>query len=316
MRTPLVWQTGQKLLPRILGPILKSGKTGWLPGPAGAWLKGRDLPPLPTKSFTSRWRDRQRAPGKKTDRPKVEPHQDGTEAIERTRRSLAISKGISHAPAPPPFGPLPEVEISDPVERFCKEFQLAGGHSYRHESLEATKETICDLANRFSGRPIAVSENLPLAAGDWLKESGHEVLPLSPPGEDCRDSLSQSGLGITDCDWAIAETGTLVLTSSPHRPRLYSLLPEVHLVLIPEERVIPHLSAAGPHIHRALTSGGDSPSCVNLITGPSRSADIGLTLVTGVHGPCEIHAILIPADTSDTAAFTISGPAPFSLEEE
>jgi len=309
MRTPLAWKMGQKILPRLLGPILKSGKTAWIPGPAGAWLKGRDLPPPPVKSFTARWRDRQNnlkknAGHTETGRTKMPPLQNGVETIERARRSLAISKGISHAPAAPPPGPLPEVEISDPVERFYKEFELAGGHSHRHTSMEATKETIRDLANRFSGRPIAVSANLPLAAADWLKESGHDVLSLSRPGEDCRDSLSQCGLGITDCDWAIAETGTVILTSSPNRPRLYSLLPELHLVLIPEERMIPHLSGAGPNIHRALTSSDASPSCVNLITGPSRSADIGLTLVTGVHGPCEIHAILIPTDTSGGAAST------------
>lgn len=318
MRTPLVWKTGQKLLPRLLGPILRSGKTSWLPGPAGAWLKGRDLPPPPAKSFTARWRDRQKTPGKNTGHPEVAARRNGAEAIEHARRTLAISKGISHAPAAPPPGPLPEVEIPDPVERFCKEFELAGGHSYRHKSMEATKKTICDLANRFSGQPIAVSGNLPLAAADWLKESGHKVLSLSPPGEDCRDSLSQSGLGITDCDWAIAETGTVILTSGPDRPRLYSLLPELHLVLIPEERVIPHLSGAGSHIHRALTGGDTSPSCVNLITGPSRSADIGLTLVTGVHGPCEIHAILVPDSMAESSATPpgAEGLTPFSFEEE
>ncbi|MBT3350185.1 MAG: iron-sulfur cluster-binding protein [Nitrospinaceae bacterium] len=316
MRTPLVWQTGQKLISRLLGPILRSGKTAWIPGPAGAWLKGRDLPPPPTKSFTARWRDHQKISKKNTSRQEMAPGQDGEKTIELARRTLAISKGISHVPAPPPPGPLPEVAIPDLIERFCTEFELAGGHSYRHESMETTKKTILDLANRFSGQPIAVSDNLPLTAADWLRESGHEVLSLSPPGEDCRESLSQSGLGITDCDWAISETGTIILTSGPNRPRLYSLLPELHLVLIPEECLIPHLSGAGPNIHGALTSGDTPPSCVNLITGPSRSADIGLTLVTGVHGPCEIHAIIIPADIGKGTTTSTGASSPFTLEDE
>ncbi len=321
MRTPFVWDLGIKLLPRLLAPLLKRTKTKWLSGPAGAWLKGRDLPPPPTKSFREIWRERQRDTKRQAPRPVDRPTEThGGKTVDRARRLLEISKGISHAPPAPAPGPLPEVEVPDPAVRFCEEFEAVGGHAHRPESLEAAREIVLELFRRFSDRAVVMDEGLPLPTAGWLREEGAEILPLSPVGNDRREAIAKAGLGITGCDWAIAETGTVILTSGPRRPRLYSLLPEAHLVLVPEERIIPHLSAASPLIGEALAGGDGAPSCVNLITGPSRSADIGLTLVTGVHGPCEIHAIVVPKKLNlsppHTSAPDAEKPSPFSLEEE
>ncbi len=317
MHTPFVWDLGVKLLPRLLGPLVKRRKARWLPNPAGAWLKGRDFPPAPPKSFRSIWKERQRdtkrPASRAADRP-AETH--GGKSVDRARRLLSISKGISHAPATPTPGPLPEVEVPDPAARFCEEFEAAGGRAHRPESMEAARGIVLELFRRFSDRPAVMSEGLTLAAANWLREDGAEILPLSQAGDDCRGEISKAGLGITGCDWAIAETGTVILTSGPHRPRLYSLLPEVHLVLVPEERIVPHLSAASPLIRDALAGSGESPSCVSLITGPSRSADIGLTIVTGVHGPCEIHAILVPEKLNLSPGLVAEETSPFSIEEE
>ena len=177
------------------------------------------------------------------------------------------------------------------------------------------------------GQPVAVSGNLPLPAAAWLEEENFDLIAPPPPGEDARERIAQAGLGITDTSWAIAETGTLVLLSQRHRPRLFSLLPEVHLALVPERRIIPHLSAVAPRIHAALTisegGGATPPSCVNLITGASRSADIGLTLVQGVHGPREVHVIILRDEQldgsgADSSASTPGADleSPFSLDEE
>ncbi len=186
------------------------------------------------------------------------------------------------------------------------------------------KEIILDLARRWPDQPVAVSGSLPLPAADWLAEENIEVIPPPSPGEDARKSVARAGLGITDARWAIAETGTLVLFSENRSPRLFSLLPEVHLALVPEGRIVRHLSAMGPRIHDALSDEGESPpSCVNLITGASRSADIGLTLVQGVHGPREVHVIILRDEQldgsgADSSASTPGADleSPFSLDEE
>ncbi len=331
MRSPMMWELGLKMLPWLTKPFTREGKIARLPGPLGAWTRGRELPAPAEKSFRARWRERQRGQVKKTaPTPQPEPSNQnggGDEVVQRARVALQMAGGATHALPDPPPGPLPEVEIADPTERFRKELEAVGGYAYSPASIQEAKKIVLDLARRWPGQPVAVSENLPLPVADWMKKENFEVIPPPPPGEDGRERIAQAGLGITDTSWAIAETGTLVLLSQSHRPRLFSLLPEVHLALVPEKRIVRHLSSLGPRIHGALTIdenvGATPPSCVNLITGASRSADIGLILVQGVHGPKEVHAIIVREDLqtgtgADPGAAVTSDDtsSPFSLEEE
>jgi L-lactate dehydrogenase complex protein LldG len=98
----------------------------------------------------------------------------------------------------------------------------------------------------------------------------------------------------------IAETGSLVVESSPTEPRSLSLLPPLHIVVAGRAQILADLfdlflSERPPH-EPGL------PSCLSLITGPSKTGDIELRLVTGVHGPGEVHVVLIdPRDTSASA---------------
>ena len=215
--------------------------------------------------------------------------------MAHTRRALELGEGLSHGHAEAPAGPLPEVVVEDPMARFAAELEACGGKAFRAETEEEAKSRILEMTNAWKGKPVAVSQDLPLPAAEWLEEAGFEV--IRPVGEnDDRDRIKRAGVGLTGCDWAIAETGTLVLLSGPGRPRLYSLLPEVHIAIVQEEQILPHLSAASPPLKKALRQArGKRISCANLITGPSRTADIELTLIQGVHGPREVRAILLPA---------------------
>ncbi|MBI3129623.1 MAG: iron-sulfur cluster-binding protein [Candidatus Tectomicrobia bacterium] len=293
MRRPAAWALsfrGLSLLGRVLGPRLKAG---WLPGAAGAWARGRELPFPARRSFRDRWRERQRGAGKALSAVPPAASQERTPEgmLDHIRRQAALGEGLAHGHVPSPSGALPEVEIPDPAERFRREFEAVGGGFFRAASIEEAKARLLELASRWKDRPVAVSGGLPLPAAGWLREAGHEVLE-SAEGDD-RGRLDAAGLGVTGCAWAVAETGTLVLPSGAGRPRLHSLLPEAHLALVREEDIVPHLSALGPRIQGAIV-GGAGASCVSLITGPSRSADIALTLIRGVHGPREVYAILLP----------------------
>lgn len=98
--------------------------------------------------------------------------------------------------------------------------------------------------------------------------------------------LAEVDIGITTADYAIAETGTLVLACSAGRPRATSLLPPLHVAVVPRERVVATL---GDLISRF----SNLPSALTLITGPSRTADIELTPVRGVHGPTSVRVYLL-----------------------
>ncbi len=94
------------------------------------------------------------------------------------------------------------------------------------------------------------------------------------------------GAGVSRAIFGLADTGSVVLAASPEEPRANSLLPEVHLTVLPEERILPGLA----ELFAAV--GSELPSALAIVTGPSRSGDIEQTLAIGVHGPGEVHVLL------------------------
>ena len=95
-------------------------------------------------------------------------------------------------------------------------------------------------------------------------------------------------VGITRAQAAIAETGTLVLDSSCERNRLVSVVPPVHIAIVAASRIYATLA----DVLAMLQSGKEVSPAITFITGPSRTADIELTLTIGVHGPKELYVII------------------------
>ena len=113
-----------------------------------------------------------------------------------------------------------------------------------------------------------------------------------PSNQELRAMAERADIGITGVDYAIAETGTCVLIPSAGVSRLVSLLPPVHIAIVTRGQVLPSLDELFT-LRRRNFLDGKLGSYMNLITGPSRSADIEYTLVTGVHGPGEVHMVLV-----------------------
>jgi L-lactate dehydrogenase complex protein LldG len=95
--------------------------------------------------------------------------------------------------------------------------------------------------------------------------------------------------GVSEASWGIAETGSVVLEASVDEPRSRSLLPWVHVSVLREDRVVADLDELLARVR------GELPSALAIVTGPSRTADIEQTLMVGVHGPGEVHVVLLPA---------------------
>ncbi|MGH7266513.1 MAG: lactate utilization protein, partial [Candidatus Rokuibacteriota bacterium] len=139
-----------------------------------------------------------------------------------------------------------------------------------------------------------------VAAG--LGQAGLEVLEAAsdelPAAEraSVRDFLARADMGLTAADLAIAETGSLVIVSGPGAPRAVSLLPPCHVAVFGRGALVPGLEEAGV-VLQAWQCGPpeDGGSNVVFVTGPSRTADIELTLTRGVHGPKEVHAVFVDA---------------------
>ena len=101
-------------------------------------------------------------------------------------------------------------------------------------------------------------------------------------------------VGITGCFCAIAETGTLVLLSSPQSPASTHLLPATHVALVLAERIVATMEDAFALMRSARGgSAGMMPRAVNMVSGPSRTGDIEQTIVLGAHGPFRVHLIIV-----------------------
>jgi L-lactate dehydrogenase complex protein LldG len=94
-----------------------------------------------------------------------------------------------------------------------------------------------------------------------------------------------SDLGITTCSWAVAETGTIALYATPSTGRLPSLLPTAHLALVRRSQIVKSIGDGLRLLVEHNVRDDTLPSAVNLVSGPSRSADIEGDLAVGVHGP-------------------------------
>jgi L-lactate dehydrogenase complex protein LldG len=116
------------------------------------------------------------------------------------------------------------------------------------------------------------------------------VLDAPARGSSPRDVQAVAEIGITGCDAAIAETGSLVLLSGDGKPRAASLLPPVHLAIVRQ----PDVRETMAEFFRERAADLAHAACCTVITGPSRTADIELTLTVGVHGPGQVIVIVGP----------------------
>jgi len=179
-------------------------------------------------------------------------------------------------------------EHRSPTEMFREELEAVGGHCVvvrgEVEAARALNDIIVELRTRLvPARRIALSD-APLVrrlAGAVAAEVAN-----TPNVAD----LFDCDVGVTSAQAAIAETGTLVLESECERHRLVSLLPPVHIAIINSTDICLSLGEALRFVRRDGPMG--MSRTITFITGPSRTADIELTLAIGVHGPKELYVIV------------------------
>jgi L-lactate dehydrogenase complex protein LldG len=100
-------------------------------------------------------------------------------------------------------------------------------------------------------------------------------------------------VGVTPCFAAVAETGTLVLVSSAERPATLNFMPDTHVVVLAASAIVGAYEDAFAKLRAARPGAAFMPRTVNFVTGPSRTADIELTIVRGAHGPRRLHVIVV-----------------------
>jgi L-lactate dehydrogenase complex protein LldG len=177
------------------------------------------------------------------------------------------------------FDEIPKAVL---IENFRNNLEFVGGKfSHVFDETEAA-EVLLSIIEEKTARKIAVSDS-PLVKKivGYLRISA-EFIENAPA-----EVLFASDLGVTGAQWAIAETGTLVLESESERHRLTSLVPPIHVCVLEAQNIRQTLGEILAILQARLSR------TITFITGASRTSDIELTLAIGVHGPAELHVILI-----------------------
>jgi len=220
---------------------------------------------------------------------------DRAEFLEKIRhRTRSGRYKPTHAPDvawTPKSEPAGREEIEDPPTRFLEELEALGGHGRRVSSPEEAREYVVSLAREKGAKLLVrwdVEELDRLGVDDPLKEAGVEVVIWRDLG-DFREETARADVGLSTAEWAIAETGSLVLTSGPGQGRTVTLLPPTYVAVVAVEKVL----STVPEAIEKYAGGGGLPANVCFHTGPSRSGDIEMSLVTGVHGPGDVHVVLV-----------------------
>lgn len=234
--------------------------------------------------------------------------------LERVRREMGKTRGLfSATTAPRPARPREAAEAvrrqlaerwPQAVERFRAEFERVAGVFHRVGRLDEVPAVLARIAAEKGAREVVGWD--PAALGWDLRAAlaPHDLVVLLAPPRDGeadrrrhREEAARAPLGVTGADWVLAETGTLILLSGPGRPRSTSLLPDTHVAVFGPAALLETLEQVGVMLeaHHADPARVDGGGAITFITGPSRTADIELTLTRGVHGPKEVHAIFVDA---------------------
>jgi len=173
------------------------------------------------------------------------------------------------------------------VERFKKSLEAVVGRCVVVGDEAEAAEALRGIVEERKVRRVAVSDS-PLARR-VVEGVGVEVLEAASASE-----MFECDLGVTGAQWAVAETGTLVLESDAERNRLASLVPTAHVAVVESRQIRQTLGEVLEAISRR--GEGALSRAVTFITGPSRTSDIELTLAVGVHGPAELYVIIIEGE--------------------
>jgi len=184
------------------------------------------------------------------------------------------------------------------VRRFEEEFGRVAGVFHRVRRREEVAGVILGIARAQGTRDLVAwsADAIGVALEAELAAAGLGLTVAGPDDAEGRrrhrEAAARAGVGVTGADIVLAETGTLVLVSGAGRPRATSLLPPTHVAVFDPSQVVESLEQVGVLLE-ALHAGASGPASITFVTGPSRTADIELTLTRGVHGPREVHAVLV-----------------------
>lgn len=189
--------------------------------------------------------------------------------LGRVRTALNRKEDERLHPIPPVRLSETHVTLEDRVASFCSALEKLAGKTF----VAANPAGAVEYVRAVTGDQRVIASN-----SLFLQQCGLAWPAIDP---------AVAEVGLTTAEYAFADTGSIVVQASSE-PRLFSLLPPVHIALIRAERILTGLD----ELLTVMPQPADLSSSTVLITGPSRTADIEQILVRGVHGPGELHVVI------------------------
>ena len=195
--------------------------------------------------------------------------------IENIRRSLGRTAQTPLSTRPAVYESRSPESTDAEIETFFHEVKkLSGiGQKLSPAEIDSAVKALVEEQNVHKATAWETPYLRQLGITEILNSLGVELVPPNAS----KHEMALCDLGVTEADYLLPETGTLVLKSSAQKPRAVSLLPRIHLAIVRPEMLRADL-------HQVFAEAKDLPYLV-FITGPSRTADIELTVTLGVHGP-------------------------------
>jgi L-lactate dehydrogenase complex protein LldG len=199
----------------------------------------------------------------------------------RAAQRTALLPEMPDTPRELPPATAPPAEC---LERFRQELTALGVESHVEDTADGVRQRVGALLG--DRRVLSWDpDRLPYGLGSLLAERPGVTL-----GRDARAAQAEAEIGLTGCDAAIAETGTLALLSAKGQARMASLLPPAYVAVVRRADLVFSMA----EFFRQAADRLDAAANCTLITGPSRTADIELTLTLGVHGPGRVAVVIGP----------------------
>jgi L-lactate dehydrogenase complex protein LldG len=215
--------------------------------------------------------------------------------LSSIRRSLGVTgreaprrKEVADRIAGHPNGVVPargQLAASERVALFARMVEGAAGSIERITDVADVPVAVATFLRQHNLPPaVRRGDDRTLAALPWERAGTLEVTTGVSDGKQLA-SISHAFAGV-------AETGTLILTSGPDNPTTLNFLPDNHIVVVAAKDIAGDYETIWQRL-RDRFGVGILPRTVNMITGPSRSADIEQTLILGAHGPRRLHVIVV-----------------------
>lgn len=221
--------------------------------------------------------------------------------LQRIATRLGRAKPLTEKPkrdvvGPPDFWRQFKLSREEKIERFCESWRaLTGVAEVVHSDQDAVAALMRWIREENLNRLIRWDhpELEGLGIDEALRQDGRTI-EVWGRGEhrSMKEIANDAEAGITWVDYAVADTGTLCLFSSPGKARSVSLLPPVHISVFRAGQLVTRIGEVMVRIDE-MNRQNALPAGINFITGPSRSADIENDLSIGVHGPKKVYALII-----------------------